>query len=291
MPDNRPVIDHPVSKPVHTGDPVTLLLLGGGIRFPALVGALRAVEEKGVNVSKVVGSSTGSIVGALYAAGMTPEDLRREVLALDPSRFRDVSLKSILAGFGLCSGNSLESWVDGRLGGRCFGEEFRIPPQIIATDILNYRPVTFSAASHPGLKVATAARFSCGVPWVYACRPYSHQGKAQVFVDGSLMTGSIEESFGRHEKVLILKVVSKRTLKHQAGGKLTFARYFREILNFSLHAMEKEFIKGGRWKDTILLYCADIEPARFTLTTAEKEYLLEQGYEQTMKFLEYKWGI
>jgi NTE family protein len=63
------------------------------------------------------------------------------------------------------------------------------------------------------------------------------------------------------------------------------------MLNFSLHAMEKEFIKGGRWRDTILLYCSGIEPARFSLTRDEKIYLLQQGYEQTMKFLAYKWGI
>jgi NTE family protein len=84
-------------------------------------------------------------------------------------------------------------------------------------------------------------------------------------------------------------VVSKRTLKHKVEPKLTLAAYFREMLNFSLHAMEKEFIKGGRWKDTILLYCSEIEPARFSLSQGEKEWLLVQGYEQTRKFIEYKW--
>lgn len=272
--------------------PVTLLLLGGGIRFPAFVGALRAVEAKGIKVARVIGSSAGSVIGALYASGMTVDDLRQVVMEVDTRRFRDLSVKSMLSGFGLCSGTALESWVDERLGGRRFSDDFRIPVQIVATDILNYRPITFTAETHPDLKVATAARFSNGVPFVFETRRFLHQGKEHVMVDGSLMAGSVEESFGRNsEQVLILKVVSKRSLKHPAGGKLSLGRYFREMLNFSLHAMEKEFIKGGRWKDTILLYCAGIEPARFDLATDEKEYLMAQGYEQTMKFLQYKWGI
>jgi NTE family protein len=279
------------NMPVSLEEPVTLLLLGGGIRFPALVGAVKAVEDKGIKVNKIVGSSTGSIVGSLYATGMSPDELRREVIELDTSQFKDVSLKSMLFGKGICAGTVLEEWLDAKLAGRRFADDFKVPIQVLATDILNYRPVIFSAASHPGLRVSTAARFSSGVPWVFECRTFVHDGKEHVFVDGSLMAGSIEESYGRHERVLILKVVSKRSLKNHGGGKLTLARYFREMLNFSLHAMEKEFIKGARWKDTILLYCSEIEPARFSLTTGEKEYLLAQGYEQTMKFLEYKWGI
>ncbi|GAM11269.1 putative NTE family protein YlbK [Geobacter sp. OR-1] len=284
--------DPKTHTPVDLNQPVTLLLLGGGIRFPALVGALRAVEAKGIKVAKVVGSSAGSIVGAMYAAGMTPDELSNEVMALEPSRFKDVSVRRIFTGFGLCTGDSLEEWVDEKLQGRRFRDDFRMPVQMIATDILNYKPVIFSAASHPELKVSAAARFSTGVPWVFTCKHFEHQGKKHVLVDGLLMAGAVEESYGRsNEQILILKVVSKRTLRHEIEDKLTLSRYFREMLNFSLHAMEKEFIKGGRWRDTILLYCSEIEPARFTLSTEEKVYLMTQGYEQTMRFLEYKWGI
>jgi NTE family protein len=291
MSDRRHFEPKPVA-PVDMNAPVTLLLLGGGIRYPALVGAIRAVEEKGIKVSKVIGSSAGSIIGALYASGMTPDDLQREVMGLDSSKFKDVSIRRIFTGFGLCTGDSLEAWVDDKLKGRRFCDDFRFPVKIIATDMLNYKPVIFSAGSHPELKVSAAARYSNGVPWVFTCKHLEHNGKRHVLVDGLLMAGAIEENYGRsNERILILKVVSKRTLKHETEEKLTLTRYFREMLNFSLHAMEKEFIKGGRWKDTILLYCSEIEPARFSLSDDEKMYLLSQGYEQTMKFLEYKWGI
>ena len=287
---NHQCIRH--NHPVDLNEPVTLLLLGGGIRYPALIGALKAVEEKGIKISKVVGCSAGSIVGALYANGMSIEELERESMALDATRFKDVSVRRIFTGFGFCTGDSLESWVDEKLNGRRFTDDFRYPIQIIATDILNYKPVTFSAAANPSLKVSAAARCSVGVPWVFTCREFDNQGRRQVLVDGLLMAGALEEQYAkRDERVLVLKVVSKRTLRHPSGEKLTLTRYFREMLNFSLHAMEKEFIKGGLWRDTILLYCSEIEPARFYLSDDEKRFLMEQGYTQTMKFLEYKWGI
>lgn len=272
-------------------EPITLMLLGGGIRFPAFTGALKAIEEKGLNIRKIVGSSTGSIIGSLYASGLSPAEIQRETLAVDTNRFKDFNLKSVFTGKGIYEGKALESWVDEKLNGQKFSDDFRIPPHVIATDILNYKPVIFSAKTFPDLKVATAARFSTGVPWVYAYRQFTHKGKKHIFIDGTLMSGLIEESLAKQEKTLVLKVVSKRTLNHPTSDNFTLKRYFQEILTFSMHSIEKEFIKGGKWKNTILLYCADIAPAKFALSENEKMYLFEQGYEQTMKYLEYKWGI
>jgi NTE family protein len=272
-------------------EPITLMLTGGGVRFPAFVGALRAIEEKGLRINKIIGASTGSIIAALYGAGLSPGDLRKETLAVDPSRFRDASLWNLVRGYGLCRGLALESWLDAKLEGRDFSAGFRWPLQVIATDMLHYRPVVFSAESFPDLKVATAVRASAGVPGVFAYRQLKSNGKEYALVDGSLMAGVVERTLGREEKTLILKVVSKRTLNRPGGGTLTLRKYFTEMLSFLLHSQEKEFIKGGKWKDTILLYCADIAPTQFTLSQHEKNYLLEQGYEQTMKYLEYKWGI
>ena len=279
------------TSPAHITEPITLMLLGGGIRFPAYIGALKAIEEKGLPVTKIVGCSSGGIIGALYAAGMTPDDLWREALAVETGRFKDVSLASIVRGYGLCSGNRLEAWLEEKFGGRCFAERLRWPLQIVATDMLNYKPVIFSAETFPEVKISTAARCSVGVPWIYGYRRFSNRGKQYALVDGSLMAGIVERTLARTEKTLILKVVSKRTLNHAGAGTLNLKKFFLEMITFSMHAQEKEFIKGGKWKDTILLYCADIPPASFTLSSREKEYLYAQGYEQTLKYLQYKWGV
>lgn len=61
----------------------TLVLSGGGSRGFAHIGVLQALEEEGMIPDMIVGSSIGAIVGGLYAAGYTPQDLRAKAVSTD----------------------------------------------------------------------------------------------------------------------------------------------------------------------------------------------------------------
>jgi len=272
-------------------EPITLMLVGGGIRFPAFIGALKAIEESGLNIAKIVASSTGAIVASLYVSGHTPENLLEESLSLDTRKFKDVSFWALINNYGLCSGRKLEEWLSERLADRKFSSDLRIPLEIVATDMHQYRPVTFSVDRFPELPLATAAVSSAMIPGVFGYRNLDYAGKKYALVDGSLMTGIIEGRMDRNSRTLVIKVMSKRTLKRSGGKKLSLGRYLHEMLTFSVHAQEKEFLKGGKWKDTILVYCSEISPTTFFLSIEDKKYLYSQGYEQTKKYLEYKWGV
>lgn len=262
------------------------------MRYPAFVGALKALEEKGLIPDKIVGSGFGSLVGCLYASGMSTGDMGRRVLEMNTALFLDSAPGNFRRGKGWYEGKLLEEWIDAELHGATFGDPFTITPQVVATDILNYKPVVFTPHDYPDIKVSAAVRCSVGMPWVFTHRRIILKGQEHVLIDGSLMAGAVAKMLEREgQKTLVLKVVSKRSLSSLVPGELNFRKYFLETLNFSLHALEKEFIKGGKWHDTILLYCGDISPAKFNLSLSEKGYLLEQGYEQTLKYLEYKWGI
>jgi len=278
-------------KAVKMKEPITLMLVGGGIRFPAFIGALKAVEESGLRISKIVASSSGAIVSSLYVSGFSPEEMFAEALRLDTRRFKDTSLWSILRRYGLCSGAKLEEWLSDRLEGRKLSSDMKLPIEIVATDMRQYRPVTFSAERFPELPLATAAVASTMIPGVFGYRPLVYGDKTYALVDGSLMTGIIEGRMDRNSKTLVIKVMSKRTLKRSGESRFSLGRYLHEMLTFSLHAQEKEFLKGGKWKDTILLYCSEISPTTFALSQDEKKFLYAQGYEQTKKYLEYKWGV
>jgi len=54
---------------------VGIVLSGGGYKGAAHIGLLKAFEESGLSIEKVSGSSAGAIVGALYCAGYTPEEI------------------------------------------------------------------------------------------------------------------------------------------------------------------------------------------------------------------------
>ena len=54
---------------------IGLALSGGGFRGVAHVGVIKALNEHGISADAVIGTSAGSIVGALYAAGKTTEEM------------------------------------------------------------------------------------------------------------------------------------------------------------------------------------------------------------------------
>jgi NTE family protein len=98
-----------------------LVLEGGGVKGIALVGAFSVLEERGYRIRRVAGTSAGSIVGALIAAGMSSAEMREEMRTLDYSRFQDESMLdkvplvgkplSLLTQLGVYQGDYAHAWV------------------------------------------------------------------------------------------------------------------------------------------------------------------------------------
>ena len=65
---------------------IGLVLSGGGARGSAHVGVLKVMEELRIPVDYVVGTSMGSIVGALYALGLSADEIETTLLAVDWGR-------------------------------------------------------------------------------------------------------------------------------------------------------------------------------------------------------------
>ena len=74
--------EEPEKAPPHRPK-VALVLSGGGARGSAHIGVLKVLEEYHIPVDLVVGTSMGSIVGGLYAAGWSAEDLDTKITAID----------------------------------------------------------------------------------------------------------------------------------------------------------------------------------------------------------------
>ena len=70
--------DQPTSRPR-----IGLVLGGGGAKGAAHIGVLRVLEEMNIPVDCVAGTSMGALVGATYAAGVPPELIESQVLAVD----------------------------------------------------------------------------------------------------------------------------------------------------------------------------------------------------------------
>jgi NTE family protein len=77
-----------------------LVLEGGGVKGIALVGAISVLEERGYQFHRVAGTSAGSIVGSLVAAGYSSAELAELMAAVDYTKFRDGDLIDHLGVFG-----------------------------------------------------------------------------------------------------------------------------------------------------------------------------------------------
>jgi NTE family protein len=62
---------------------VGLVLAGGGARGAAHIGVIEVMEEFQVPVDFIVGTSMGAIIGGMYASGMSPAEMREQLLAID----------------------------------------------------------------------------------------------------------------------------------------------------------------------------------------------------------------
>jgi NTE family protein len=109
---------------------VALVLGGGGCRGHGHIGVIRVLEKHGLKPDLVVGSSSGSVVGALYAAGMTSDQMERYGQQLGGNLLRDW----IFPKLGLFGGDAIRRFVVERVGpGRI--ESLPIRFAAVATDL------------------------------------------------------------------------------------------------------------------------------------------------------------
>lgn len=187
---------------------IGLALSGGGARGAAHIGVLKVLEEMRVPVYCVAGTSMGSIVGGLYAMGMTPDEIEELVATIDWTgafaddiprddrsfrRKRDddsylVRRRPGISGFslrfppGILNGqkidlllkrHTLPAWAV-----RDF-DDLGIPYRAVAADIETGEPVVLD-----GGDLALAIRASMSIPIVFAPREIG----GRLLVDGGIAT-------------------------------------------------------------------------------------------------------
>jgi NTE family protein len=105
----------PVQPPPPPKPPVVALALGGGAaRGFAHVGVIKILESQGFEPDLIIGTSAGSVVGALYASGINGFQLQEMSFDLDRTAFADWQFFSR----GVLRGEKLQNFVNEKVGGR-----------------------------------------------------------------------------------------------------------------------------------------------------------------------------
>lgn len=141
---------------------VGVALGGGSARGYAHIGALCALERRGVTPDVIVGTSFGALIGALYASGRPLASLRGDAERL---RRRDVFPRILDVGVrrgALLRGDRLEAYFDRLVEGRHF-EDCAIPLVVVATDLDSGARIDLRSGP-----LAPALRASATLPGVFA---------------------------------------------------------------------------------------------------------------------------
>lgn len=185
-----------------------LVLSGGAARGLAHIGVLKALEEHGVRIDAIAGTSMGAVIGGLYAAGYSTAELEKlaleldwqQVLSDDPPRQhvpfrrkqddRDFLVKRKLSfrddgslglPLGVIQGQNLALTLERLLVHVSDTRDFDrlpIPFRAVATDIANDKKVVFRSGHLP-----QAIRASMSIPAVFA--PVEIDGR--LLVDGGMV--------------------------------------------------------------------------------------------------------
>lgn len=189
------------------GERIGLVLGGGGARGAAHIGVLKVLERERIPIHAITGTSVGSIVGGLYAAGYSPDEIEYAIGSIDwldifhddtarrerPMRQKETDI-GIVANLEvglhegslrfpttLVRGQKLGLWLRRMFLGRGKVESFDdlpIPFRCVATDIGEVKPVVFKSGD-----LALAVRASMAVPGAFA--PVKHDGRT--LVDGGIV--------------------------------------------------------------------------------------------------------
>ena len=188
------------------GPKLVLVLSGGGARGVAHIGVIRVLEELHIAPDLIVGTSMGSIIGGLYAAGWSPDDMEELVQTIDWANVftdridrrdrsfrrkqddRPVMIQGRLHfdGFkpklrsGVIAGQRLDlmlQTIEALSPAETDFDRLPIPFRAVAADIGTGEAVVISSGS-----LATAMRASMSVPG--AVPPVEHEGRK--LVDGGI---------------------------------------------------------------------------------------------------------
>ncbi|NDY91045.1 patatin-like phospholipase family protein [Ideonella livida] len=169
-PPPPPLVAPPAPQPK-----LGIALGGGGAKGFAHVGVLKMLEASGFVPQFVSGTSAGSVVGALYASGLSAFQLQEQSFALDEGRVRDVTL---FGAGGLVKGEKLRDYVNELVQQRPL-DKLAKPFAAVATELDTGNRVIFRTGN-----TGQAVRASCSIPGVF--QPVLISGKR--YVDGGLVS-------------------------------------------------------------------------------------------------------
>ena len=169
---------------------IGLILSGGGSKGLAHAGAIKFLEEQNIRPDRIAGTSAGSIVGALYSWGKTPEEILTFFKSIYLFHWKHLTFKKA----GLIDSEAFKHYFQSIFKDAVLGE-LKIPIQITATDMVRGKLKVFGQDT----KIVDAILASSAFPGIMS--PYEIDGR--LYSDGGILNHFPTDILQGHCETLI----------------------------------------------------------------------------------------
>ena len=248
-----------------------LALGAGGARGVAHIGFLKALEDNGIKPSYISGSSMGSVIGACYAMGITPDYMIKIVTSLRSRDILDLS-PNALKGGTLLKSKKMAGLLTRYLGDTEF-DDLHIPFSCVGADIISGNKVVFSQG-----RVATAIQASSSIPLVFAPVAYDNM----LIADGSLVSRVPVEEVKKMGADVVVAVDVLGPIREMDEIKSIFSYFFRLI-----DVYDNQVNKMNLEKHPADFYCAPAmgDMSQYKIDSSKMQFAYEKGYESALKII------
>ncbi|MEH7107259.1 patatin-like phospholipase family protein [Bacillus sp. JJ1764] len=285
---------------------------GGGIKGFALIGAYEEIESRGLRFVRVAGTSAGSIIAALIAAGYTSKEVYELVDAVELSKMLDAR-KTIIPfklakwmflywKLGLYKGNELEKWIKEKLEAKGLRTFSDLPPKalrVIASDLSNGQMIVLPddlekyGISPGSFSIAKAIRMSCSIPYFFEPVKIRTADGMNMVVDGGVLSNFPmwlfdKENVKKVRPVLGIKL-SSNEYEHEKHKIANAIELFEALFETMKDAHDARYISKKHASNIIFIPTDGILSIEFHLTETKKQELVQLGREYARKFLN-QWG-
>jgi len=246
---------------------VALVLGGGAARGFAHIGVIRALEQEKIPIDMVVGTSVGSLIGAIYASDANSFELEWTAFMLEKDNIFDYGIMTAFTGMGAAKGDKLEEFVKSKIAVANI-ENLKIPYAAVATDLNRGTRVVLDKGP-----VGRAVRASSAIPGVF--NPVEHQGK--LLVDGGVIDNiPVAVARERGADIVIAVDISENVINFNISNLL-------DVMLQSITIMGAENARN-RKKDADVLIAPSVGNVGM-LDFTQKKRCMQAGIEATQKVM------
>ncbi len=278
-----------------------LVFEGGGVLGVAYQGFYEVLEKYGItkNISKVCGTSAGSISSSMIALGYTADECKQVLLDLPFNTFSDggwLGPYRLLTKYGWYKGDKMKDFFceiiknktgDPNISFKEAHAEGFLELRLIATNATQNKSVVFSHTNTPNLSIAEGMRASSSIPYFFAAQKIN----SDIFVDGGLLRNYAIEEFDENDASI---TTLGAYLLDPKKPPVPIKGFFSFSAHFMASVKKQQYVQlvhnKKNFDRTVFIDDLGISSIDMKITKDQKLALMEQGKIATEKFLQ-QWSV